>query len=84
QLNELRNKSMASEVLQTISFGKQFSNPLEDSYIRRLEQLLSRPLYINLDGSVTLDEREVGRIIAPTVKVKNEEVETMLNKVYGR
>ncbi|MHC5375761.1 phage tail protein, partial [Enterococcus sp. LJL120] len=42
QLNELRNKSMASEVLQTISFGKQFSNPLEDSYIRRLEQLLSR------------------------------------------
>ena len=40
------------------------------------------PMFINIEGTVLMDKNQVGVLVAPTVKVENNRIEIMKNKVY--
>lgn len=40
------------------------------------------PIYVVLEGRVILNDKDVGELIAPTVKIENDRIEKMENKVY--
>lgn len=41
-------------------------------------------IFVNLEGTVLMDGKSVGVLVAPTVKIENDRVEVMRNKVYRR
>lgn len=68
--------------------GKEAVAPLSDlmayveAAVANQMQSNNAPIYVVLEGRVILNDKDVGELIAPTVKIENERIEKMENKVY--
>ena len=68
--------------------GKEAVAPLSDlmayveAAVANQMQSNNAPIYVVLEGRVILNDKDVGELIAPTVKIENDRIEKMENKVY--
>lgn len=80
EIDAFSNKTLQMDVSKTISDGNYTAKRvIADG---ALAQKKNEPMYITIEGTVLLDGQKTGTILAPMVKIENDRIETMENKVY--
>ncbi|MEG7640334.1 phage tail protein [Enterococcus casseliflavus] len=80
EIDAFSNKTLQTDVSQTISDGNYTAKRvIADG---ALAQKKNEPMYITIEGTVLLDGQKTGTILAPMVKIENDRIEIMENKVY--
>lgn len=80
EIDAFSNKTLQMDVSKTISDGNYTAKRvIADG---ALAQKKNEPMYITIEGTVLLDGQKTGTILAPMVKIENDRIEIMENKVY--
>lgn len=80
EIDAFSNKTLQIDVSKTISDGNYTAKRvIADG---ALAQKKNEPMYITIEGTVLLDGQKTGTILAPMVKIENDRIEIMENKVY--
>jgi phage-related protein len=81
-LDDIRGQNVQMEVDRNLKGSNKIYSHLASGY--QQESAKQRPLYVTLEGTVVMDNQKVGKLVAPTVKIENERIEKLNDKINGR